>query len=636
MDVKSMGRARWTADSIPFLVRWVLAVGLSVVCASLVEYGIASRLVERRVLEAAIGSYEAEIVGLEEVLAADLAPDARQDAVVAELDHIAATNGTVYVGLFDADARPVGARGTVVKLIDPRKVAAVLVSGKPSAEPERDPGEAGQPGRYAFVLPVRSREGMLVIEIDQRAEIIDDVLADLRMSQVYGLLLGLVLAIPVSYLVGGRTLNRQHHRAQRTANTDALTGIAARRPFRPALEAALADPTAANVVLGLIDIDDFKQVNDRLGHTYGDRVLCALAGSFDTLRASDTAYRLGGDEFAVVLTNSTDAQADEALGRVRRALTERAPGITFSAGLASARPQDAVAAQELWERADAALYDAKARGRRQTVSFDATSTGLTVSQDKLDAISSLVADDGGLTVAFQPIWDLRSGQIIGHEALLRLPPGVPIDGPEEAFELAQRLGLAADLDECARRTILASVRARHWDGLLFVNIHPDALPRLDAETLVSDAAAAGLAPDDIILEVTEHTGLDLPEPIRVLKQAHALGFRLALDDMGSGNAGLRALTHVRFDVVKIDRLVIARLGLDPASDATVAAAVTFVQQTGGWIVAEGIENAETLEVVLGIGRGPSAVAGIAGQGYFLGRPAATPTALTAHLDMLPT
>lgn len=636
MDGKPFGRARSATGGLPFLVRWVLAVALSVACAGLVEYVVASDQVEQRALEAAIGNYEAEVVGLEVVLAAGLAPDARRAAVAAELEHIAATNGTVYVGLFDANGRPVGVVGTGTNTVDAERLADVLASGEPSAESERDEGEAGQSGRYEFVLPVRSPDGMLVIEIDQRAEIIGDVLADLRLSQVYGLLLGLVLAIPLSYLFGGRVLHRQHRRAQRTANTDALTGIAARRPFRPALEAALADHAAANVVLGLIDIDDFKQVNDRLGHTYGDRVLCALAASFDTLRASDTAFRLGGDEFAVVLINSTDVQADEALERVRRSLTERAPGITFSAGIASARPHDEVAAQELWERADAALYDAKARGRRQTVTFDAMSTGLTVSAEKLDAMSSLLTDDGGLTVAFQPIWDLRQGQIIGHEALLRLPPGVPIDGPQEAFELAQRLGLAAELDECARRTILTNVRARHWDGLLFVNIHPDALPRLDVDALVAQAASAGLAPSDVILEVTEHTGLDLPEPIRVLKRAHALGFRLALDDMGKGNAGLRALTHVRFDVVKVDRQVIARLGLDPASDATVAAAVTFVQQTGGWVVAEGIEDAEMLGAVLGIGHGPSAVAGLAGQGYFLGRPAPAPTASTTHLDVLPT
>lgn len=635
MDDGPLARARRASRRVPFLVRWVVAVAVSVVVAGAIEYALVSRQVEQRTLAASIDDYEAEIAGLQTVLAAELSPEARRAAVSAELDEIAATNGAEYVGLFDAQGRSVVAVGTGDNSVDAERLSAVLTSGRPSASPERDAGEAGEPDRYEFLLPVHTPDGTLVVEIDERAEIINQVLSDLRISQLYGLLIGLLVAVPLSYLVGGRALNRQHRRAQRRADTDALTGIAARRPFRAALEAALADQDAWNVGLALIDIDDFKQVNDRLGHTYGDRVLCALADSFEVLRDSDTPFRLGGDEFAVLLVNSTDAQAEEALERVRRSLSGRVPGITFSAGLATAGPSDAVPAQEIWERADAALYDAKARGRRQTVNFDAMSSGLTISMDKLEAVSALLADDGGLTVAFQPIWDLHNGQILGHEALLRLPAGVPIDGPEEAFQLAQRLGLAADLDACARRTVLADVASRRWEGMLFVNIHPDALPRLDVEELAAEVVAAGLDTTDVTLEVTEHPGLDLPEPIRVLKRAHALGFRLALDDMGKGNAGLRALTHVRFDVVKIDRLVIARLGMDPASDATVAAAATFVQKSGGWVVAEGIEDAEMLTAVLGIGRGPAEATAIAGQGYFLGRPAPTPAALTSQLDVLP-
>lgn len=633
MDVKSPGRVRSAISRQPFLARWALTVTLSLLIAGLVGYAVSSHQMEQLVLEAMIGSYESEIVGLESILAADLAPDARRDAIAAELDYIAETYGTEYVGLFDATGRPVRVTGAAPTPIEAAKFSDVLASGTPSAQSDGHSSQAGHSNHYEFILPVRSPDGMFVIEIDQRADIVGNMLTDLRRSQILAALLGLAAAVPLSYLLGGHALNRQHRRAQHTANTDALTGIAARRPFRPALEAALAGHSTENIVLGLIDIDDFKQVNDRLGHTYGDRVLCSLADSFDVLRASDTAYRLGGDEFAVVLTNSTDEQAHEALERVSRTLTDRVPGITFSAGLASAQPQGAVTAQELWERADAALYAAKARGRRQTVSFDVLSAGLTVSPAKIEATSSLLKHDAGLSVAFQPIWDLRTGQIIGHEALLRLPPDAPIDGPREAFELAQRLGLAADLDECARRTIFASVRARKWTGLLFINIHPEALPRLDPEALVAEVASAGLAPSDIILEVTEHAGLDRLESIRILEQAHALGFRLALDDMGKGNAGLRALTHVRFDVVKIDSDVIARLGLDPASDATVAAAVAFVQRTGGWVVAEGIEDPQMLRAVLGIGHGPAPVAAIAGQGYFLGRPTATPTPITTHLDL---
>lgn len=319
---------------------------------------------------------------------------------------------------------------------------------------------------------------------------------------------------------------------------------------------------------------------------------------------------------------------------MRTSLAGRIPGVSFSCGIASSPAGQVMALQELWERSDAALYEAKRRGRSQTTTFETMSGRHTVSVEKLDAVNALVADDSLITVAFQPIWDLRRGVVLAHEALLRLPEGTPITGPQEAFDLAQRLGIAARLDAQARRAVLAAVRDREWQGLLFINVHPDALPDLDADALVIELAAVGLEPADVVLEITEQAGLDHPEPIRVLKRAHERGFRLALDDMGQSNAGLRALTHVRFDVIKIDRLVVARLGTDPASAATVAAATTFVQQTGGWIIAEGIEDTVMLTSLLRgahAGAGPEPV--LAGQGYLLGRPDARPVGLDSRLPV---
>jgi EAL domain-containing protein (putative c-di-GMP-specific phosphodiesterase class I) len=153
-----------------------------------------------------------------------------------------------------------------------------------------------------------------------------------------------------------------------------------------------------------------------------------------------------------------------------------------------------------------------------------------------------VAGNSPITVAFQRIWDLRRGVVPAHEALLRLPEDSRITGPQEAFDLAERLGLAVALDARARVSVLAAAKARGWEGLLFMNVHPDALADLDTGALTADLAVAGLEPEDVVLEVTEQGGLDHPEPIRTLKRAHELGFRLVLDDMGRSNAGLRALT----------------------------------------------------------------------------------------------
>lgn len=631
--LQARGRA---GEGRPFLVRWTAAVSLSMLVAGGIEYMIAANQLEERSLSEAAKAYEADVAALAEILsAADMAPAVRQEAVSREVSRIAATLGTRNVLLFDADGRLVAALDEEPSEDKSEDIRAVLASGRPDWEEEEDEGETGQEHRYEFLLPLRGAAGQgFVVEVDQQADIIEGLLADLRRRKVAGLLLGLLIAVPLSYALGGRSLQHRQTRAERAADTDSLTGLAGRRPFRPTLQSALLDPAAGPTVLALIDIDEFKGVNDRLGHSYGDRVLCAVADSFSVaLRAADTAFRLGGDEFAVVLTGGDDARAAEAIERVRQRLADSVPGITFSCGLAVATAEEAVPLQELWERADAALYEAKHRGRRQTVAFSTMADCVTVSADRLDAVNALLLDDAGLHVAFQPIWDLRKGSLLGHEALLRLPADSPVAGPHEAFELAQRLGIAGGLDRQARRTVLRAVAQLDWRGYLFLNVHPDALPDLDVDALVEEVAAAGLTPSQVVLEVTEHDGLDRPEPVRVLKRAHARDFRLALDDMGSGNAGLRALRHVRFDVLKLDRQVTARLGTDPACDATLAAVTTFVQMTGGWVVAEGIEDASMLSAVLGdVDRPLGVTAVLAGQGYLLGHPAPAPAASGSRLD----
>jgi len=625
-------------NGVPFLARWLLVTVVALLVGSCVEYVLAERQLTARALEEAARNYESEAHALEDVL--NRHPDLERRTLVIrnELRHVQETAGTVYVGLFNAKGRLVASTAQSSgrqQSVDPDRLAEVLSTGRPTVEAEADPGESADGGRYEFLLPVRSPDGLLVLEIDQRGEVISALTRDLQERKVVGLLVAALIALPLSYLLGGRRLNREHQRSERAADTDPLTGLVGRRPFRPLLEEALGDPAASPVALALIDLDAFKQVNDRLGHSYGDRVLIALAESFEGLRATETAFRLGGDEFAVVLRGVDDEGAGAAMQRVRDAFAGRIPGVTFSCGIASTAAGDVLSQQELWERSDAALYEAKRRGRRQTVTFDAMTVRHSVSSEKLDAVTALLEPDSPLTVAFQPIWDLRTGAVLAHEALLRLPHGCLLAGPQEAFELAQRLGAAPQLDARARAAVLASVRNRPWLGLLFLNIHPDALLRLDVESLGVELAAAGLEPADVVLEVTEQAGLDQPEPIRLLKRARDAGFRLALDDMGHSNAGLRALTHVRFDIVKIDRQIVARLGDDPASAATVAAATTFVQQAGGWVIAEGIEDTRMLSAVL---RGTSTSSGhtpvLAGQGFLLGRPDAQPVELTARLPVL--
>lgn len=623
------------------MVRWAFAVSAAMLVAGLIEYGVARQQIIDRGLEGYRQTYEAVAAELEAALGADSDSDParREQAVTDEIHHLQRTQGTVYVGLFDSAGTLIAqgdaaAGGGESDKADARRFSEVLSTGETRVQTESEIGGTGVT-RYEFLVPVSAPEGTRVLEIDQNSEMITGLVEDLGPNKILGMLAAILVATPLSYVFGGRALQRRHLRAERQADADPLTGLSGRRPFQPSLEAMLADKKHGVVTLALLDLDGFKQLNDRLGHTHGDRVLMALADALDELADSDTPFRLGGDEFAVILPGNDEDQAAEALERVRAALAKRFPGVTFSAGIASSSTEEPLELKELWERSDAALYEAKRLGRRQSVSFKSMAEDHTVSAEKIIELTTLATGSVPLNVAFQPIWDLRRGVVLAHEALLRLPKGSRISGPQEAFELAERLGVAPALDARARSAALAAVCSRPWEGLLFLNVHPDALPGLDLDDLVAELAVAGLEPEDVVLEVTEQAGLNHADPIRTLRQAQHRGFRLALDDMGKSNAGLHALRLVRFDILKIDGEVIARLDADPSSMATVSAAITFIQEAGGWVVAEGIEETRMLTRLLRPGLTASAQQPvIAGQGYLLGRPGEQPVGLDAHLDVL--
>jgi len=620
-----------------FVLRWIFAVSVSLTLVSMVQYAVASRELEKSVLGHTTRDFEARIDQLAEELQTVGTPRERSQ-VLAEAIHDVSTSedGVLYVGVFDADGIEIVSTDPGLETISASDLRYVIAGQHARAREDSDAAARGKGRRFVFLIPVHSPDGPLVVQIEQSIHIMNLVLSQERRQQLLGLLGSILVAVPLSYLLGGKALRRRDNEARQLAGRDELTGILGRRPFRPLLSAALASTDNESVSLALIDIDHFKGVNDRLGHSYGDRVLVALGQSFEELRASDTAFRLGGDEFAVVLPDAGDREATEVLERVRESFAKRIPGVTISCGVASVRRDERIALQELWERTDSALYQAKRLGRSRIVPFSSLTVGVTVAAAKLDAVHELCDGKIECTAAFQPIWDLSGGCILGHEALLRLPVTVPLNGPAEAFDLADRIGKASELDALARNAVLRAVSAKPWPGgLLFVNVHPAALRDLDFDAFAAEVIAAGLAHTDVVLEVTEQADLDNPTSIRALKRARGTGFKLALDDLGAGNAGLRALTHTQFHVIKVDRQVISRLGIDPAADAVLAAATTFVRNTGGWVIAEGIEDKLQLDTVLedSMWRSASSPA-LAGQGFLLGYPASDPRALDAHLDLL--
>ena len=396
-----------------FLVRWFASVAVTLAVAGLVEYGIGAQLLADRLLEDSAQHHLVHAPHMEEVLAADLTPAERTAAVQAELQDIVDTGyGTTYAALFDADGQRLAAavpEGTTVTedAVDPALLREALAHG--AAGRRRRAGgrrDAGCPGATSSCCRSSGPGGGAVLEVDQRDSVIGRLVTDLRWNLVLGVLVALVVSVPMSYLFGGRRLHRDQRVAERAANVDALTGLTGRRPFRPGRGGRAVASAGAPVTLALVDLDEFKQVNDRLGHSYGDQVLVALAGALEAVRAGDTAYRLGGDEFAVLLPAADEPTGVAVLERVREALTEALPGIGFSCGVATADPGDGTAVQALWERADAALYEAKRTGRGRTATFSATASPLTISPAKVQAVHGLLASssplDGGVPARLGP------------------------------------------------------------------------------------------------------------------------------------------------------------------------------------------------------------------------------------------
>ncbi len=603
-----------------FLLRWMAAVALAVIVAVSIETVVADRQVKTALLEQYAREHAAQATHLEPV-----AGDPHwQRTMQRQLEVLSHRPGITRLTVVDAAGTTVAAAGAIDDddVYDVERLQQVLLTGEPwhGPEPTELSDEDEAESSYEFLVPIRVGADGLVLQVDQRETFLDTLLSGLRKSNALVACLVILLALPLSYVFGGRAIGRTLRARTNEAGTDPLTGLGSRRTFDATLDARLSR-SGKVTTLALLDLDEFKGINDRLGHSYGDRVLVALADALhEVLREhadGDAAFRIGGDEFAVVLGCDTST-AVEILDDVRSMFTQSSPGATVSVGVASV-DVGTFSRTELLERADAALYEAKRRGRRQTVTFEQLSASVSVSADKIEAVLAGAACPAALSAAFQPIWDLRNRTLIGYEALLRLPEGSALNGPAEAFEVASRLGVAAELDASAREAALSCVGPLVGAESLFLNVHPSALTTLDLDHLTALVARAGLRSTQVVLEVTEQLPWASPQALEKLHTARTLGFRLALDDLGSGNNGLQALRAVPFDVLKIDRSVVAAHTVDPAARSVFAAALTYAGHTGALVIAEGIESLAELDALDSPVEDASVVVR-GGQGFFLGRP----------------
>lgn len=430
-----------------------------------------------------------------------------------------------------------------------------------------------------------------------------------------------------------RTRLQRSHEAEvrqleNSALLDALTGVGNHRAYKQDLprEVSRAQRHGSALTLALLDVDDFKSVNDRDGHIHGDRVLASVARLLACLRAADRAYRIGGDEFAVLLPDTSMAAAKVVLDRVQTDARLVLFGNTLSMGLATSH-ESLPDADALQAQADAALYAAKRLGRNTIAEYDESRDGMwLLSPSKVQNLRQLIAARA-INVVFQPIWDVRRCRILAYEALSRPDAAFGFRGPQDAFDLAERIGRSHELDAVCREAALAGARDLPARQLLFINVSPQSLDhgRFDAGSFVAAVRAAGMTPDRIVIEITERAVTQIEVVIAAALDLREHGFRLALDDTGAGNSGLQMLSRLPLDFVKIDREVVERALVDDKARGVVAGIIAIANATHAYVIAEGIETTEMLEFVCGsMAQAANTAPRIHGvQGYLLRRPRET-------------
>jgi diguanylate cyclase (GGDEF)-like protein/PAS domain S-box-containing protein len=394
----------------------------------------------------------------------------------------------------------------------------------------------------------------------------------------------------------------------RMARHDALTDLPNRVLFREQMADGLARVESQGEAMAVLclDLDNFKTINDTLGHPIGDKLLRGVA---ERLRCAvgpdDTIARLGGDEFAI-LQSATSPYAAEALaGRLVEVLStpivvdghEINTGISVGIALA---PNDGTAADDLMKCADLALYRAKAEGRSLFRFFEPDMDARIQARRALEVDMRRALASGEFHLVYQPQLNLAANALTGMEALLRwdhpVRSSVP---PAEFIPVAEETGLIVPLGEWVLRR--ACAEAAHWPDSIrvAVNLSPVQFRSRGLVTTVTQAlAAAGLPPARLEIEITEAALLQKDEmTVAMLHQLRALGVRISMDDFGTGYSSLSYLRSFPFDKIKIDRSFIADIERNGDSEAIIRAIAELGASLGIETTAEGIETEEQLELV---------------------------------------
>ncbi|UJW77813.1 EAL domain-containing protein (plasmid) [Rhizobium sp. SL42] len=418
-------------------------------------------------------------------------------------------------------------------------------------------------------------------------------------------------------------------RIQKLAYFDALTGLPNRARFNRDFETILTEAAAKNNQFALIilDIDNFKDVNDTLGHAAGDQLLCEVAQRLTgELRHSDTTARLGGDEFAIFLEDVEHRQnVTEITSRLLTAIAQpyhldgRDIFVSGSLGIAC-YPDDGSTSRDLFAHADAALYEAKARGRNNFQYYDETFSANARLRVKLGNALHTARANNELELYFQPKVDLPSGEIIGAEALLRWRhPELGLLMPDSFIAIAEENGSIIDIGGWVIRTAVQT--AVDWNVerrkplKIAINLSPRQFKQNDLAKQIEFALKqTGCLAEWLECEITESLLLKDEAGIQAtLEKIQTMGVSIAIDDFGTGHSALAYLGRFPIDVLKIDRSFIAEMDKSDRGRELVKAFTSIADALGMTTVAEGIETSEQAASLNGFGCG-------IGQGYLFGKP----------------
>jgi diguanylate cyclase (GGDEF)-like protein len=444
-----------------------------------------------------------------------------------------------------------------------------------------------------------------------------------------------VLALVLLLLLGLSSVTRAYRRnVEDQALHDALTGLPNRTLFadRAAVAVRAATRGSAEPAVIMLDLDRFKEVNDTLGHHQGDQLLIEVASRIaGVLRPSDTVSRLGGDEFAVLLGDGGVEGAHRAASRIAEALepsftldgvtvsVEASLGVAVHTALSGDRDLDPAArAAELLRHADLAMYDAKL-GRTGIAHFRGESEGARPARLALLGELREALNRDELVLHYQPKVAAGSGALLGVEALVRwqhptqglLPPSefIPV---AEATTLIQRLTLIVVdkaltmsrgwLDQGIRMPVAVNVSAR---SLLDVGF---------ADAIAAALARIGVPAGHLCLELTESTIMHDPDrALAIMQELRVLGVRLSVDDFGTGYSSMAYLKILPVDELKVDRSFVSQMNTSVDDTMLVQSAIDLGHNLGMSVVAEGVEDQQTLLALKDLGADVI-------QGYYLGRP----------------